>query len=760
MTSALCKSLYEDNIALKSKHEAFLSRLPVTDQYELGRSSPSPLPSPTPSPRPSPANSPSHTPHYYTVSLPQTPHDSVRPLTPSPPPRPRHGRRASVTLEELATLADQNSELLNKLEKLEEESEAADHAGKRKLRKLEKEIQGLREELEKTRQKGAEIEEKTNAVLAVHEPEIQRRRREEREERIRGLREKSIAISAPHSLDSDLPRDFAPPPELPRSNLLKPIPESTISPPPTVNLSTKPHVNTTSISNPVDVSQGSHNASGQLTLPQMEYAIISQLLSKIRELEVTNSQITEEQRTTADRYRSMQRDADSLRRAYDNLGGDSEDLRPLSHDPSGTKGTRSVSADTITFSSPRRTLDRDINHLSDDSGEFARGIGDNMQSTTRSVIGGPSNQPSANHKARKSVVGLFDAEVPTDRGSFIEADYPPSVTVSPAFRHASPSLSTDLGDLSLWSTAATEGLNISSPAMSSLGLSAKHVAGQDSVRRHTLESELGSNFGDDWSEGVGNHHLRTSSLYELVGSSRETSPTPGGSPTGDRPQLFYTPESPRSDVDWEDADAVSMVSVVSVAGSAVPQSSRGLELDIEPSTPRASRLMGPQSSALELGDPRWTRNYRLSQTVRARTNRWVEGRYGEVNPNAIVRRRLPTGKHKQRASDASMVFSETFETVVRQMSFSSGLPMETDDEDGDGESTVKAMELRPVPEENRVVVTPNTRQQGFVGFVLEIWLWLQFVIVVLVFLWAMARRGPKNVLKDAERRKSVVPVRS
>ena len=45
----------------------------------------------------------------------------------------------------------------------------------------------------------------------------------------------------------------------------------------------------------------------------------------------------------------------------------------------------------------------------------------------------------------------------------------------------------------------------------------------------------------------------------------------------------------------------------------------------------------------------------------------------------------------------------------------------------------------------------RAKHSGFVGFVLEVWLWLQFAIVVLVFLWAMARRGPKSVLEDAER---------
>jgi hypothetical protein len=45
------------------------------------------------------------------------------------------------------------------------------------------------------------------------------------------------------------------------------------------------------------------------------------------------------------------------------------------------------------------------------------------------------------------------------------------------------------------------------------------------------------------------------------------------------------------------------------------------------------------------------------------------------------------------------------------------------------------------------------RRKGFAGFVLEVWLWLQFVLIILVFIWAMARRGPRNVL-EADRKRA------
>jgi len=41
------------------------------------------------------------------------------------------------------------------------------------------------------------------------------------------------------------------------------------------------------------------------------------------------------------------------------------------------------------------------------------------------------------------------------------------------------------------------------------------------------------------------------------------------------------------------------------------------------------------------------------------------------------------------------------------------------------------------------------------GIMLEVWMWLQFAIIMLVFLWAMARKGPKSVLRDAERKRTM-----
>ena len=53
--------------------------------------------------------------------------------------------------------------------------------------------------------------------------------------------------------------------------------------------------------------------------------------------------------------------------------------------------------------------------------------------------------------------------------------------------------------------------------------------------------------------------------------------------------------------------------------------------------------------------------------------------------------------------------------------------------------------------EDVIQLFARAKREGLVGVAVEAWLWLQFIIVVALFLWAMAKRGPKAVF-EAERR--------
>ena len=68
---------------------------------------------------------------------------------------------------------------------------------------------------------------------------------------------------------------------------------------------------------------------------------------------------------------------------------------------------------------------------------------------------------------------------------------------------------------------------------------------------------------------------------------------------------------------------------------------------------------------------------------------------------------------------------------------------------GSGDVDTSAVQVRP----STSGVLVSEPQGRVTRFIFELWLWLQFAIVILVFLYAMARRGPKSVLEDAERRR-------
>ncbi|OJT07997.1 hypothetical protein TRAPUB_1090 [Trametes pubescens] len=732
-TSALVKSLYDDNVALKTKHEALLARLPAM----------SPSPSTPTSPRlrsPSSSLSP-----FPGIMFPTSSEDSLQPLPAAA--RLRHTRRISVTPGDLAHLSDQNAELLEKLERLESESTKADEAGKRKLRKLEQEIQTLRDELDKTHARGAELEEQAKA--AVNAAQIQQRR-EERQAWVRSLKDKSAFGS---DLSGAEIKDFAPPSELPR------FAARTLSygPAPADPSEASGDLSDASFEPPSfdeDVLEdGSANHDSYISTPptsardppqmETEYAIVSQLLSKIRELEETNAQIKEQQSITEEHMRAARWDVDSINRVYDCLDVADIDIEDPEEEEQPARGSRIPSGGTIKFSSLRRSLQGDMSRLSmdDASTSFFGGISKEMQSTARKSIGGHRGAPG--HKARKSIAGLFDIEPERESGH-------PPLRVSPRFNHATHH-SIDLADTSIWSAAATDGVAPPSPSFSTLQTP---LDGPQTGR--TLGSELGSEFGDDWQERGFNHHLRTTSLYSLAGLNL-TQSTPGSpveSPPAPPSIVFPAPPGDQQEQ--------------YIAGPSTPPRSQALQLTIEPPTPTPERLRSPGA----------TRQIRLSQTMRARTNRWVEGRFQQesLRDNVLRRRQstsrqasTSTAKGKARAasgSDAPATLDDTFDDAVAQirrvrsraslaaLGFSAPLALPDARETGEDaphEEAERSVELRRLSQEEAAAVADPARREGFVGFVLEAWLWLQFAIVVMLFLWAMAKRGPKVVL-EAERR--------
>ncbi|KAG6830502.1 hypothetical protein H0H92_000343 [Tricholoma furcatifolium] len=441
VASAVCKSLYDNNLVLKSKHQQLLSRLP---------SSPSPSPEPV-----------LHPSSRYSVSLnrPAAEYDS--------PMASKHARKISVSTADFSNLADQNAELLEKLERIESESLNADQSGRRALKRLEKEIQTLREELEKTQARSEELEQKTNAKLQSQKAAQDALMRKE-EMKLRALRDfgyadededEEVRDFAPESSTFGGPRSFYPSSETPRrsSGPLKrpPAPPAPLTPHP-------------------------------------ESKLIAQLLEKIQELEETNVRIISQQNETSNQLNAMQRETEHISRVYECLAD--ANFVEANGDSVPRGGGEPTSYDeTIRFKSFARNLAAEYSS--------SPNADDVYQPLSLSTV----------PRVRKSVVGLFEGHdnLENSRGGSTPEQLK-------SFNLPIPFASPEGHHKSLTETG------LASPALSSHGLSPSRAK----IGQRTLETELGNAFDDGWAPSDGHYHRRNNSLYDLSPISTPVSPSP------------------------------------------------------------------------------------------------------------------------------------------------------------------------------------------------------------------------------------------
>lgn len=628
MTSELSKNLYHSNITLelKTKHEALLARLPTA-------SSMTPRTTPTSSPAPTPEHQPSPLPYHKAY----------------------HTRRISVSPSDLALLADQNAELLQKLENLEVESTQANLAGRRRLGKLEKEIDVLREELDQYRTRNDALQSQ-----AERGDEEAKRRKQEWNERVKAHRSANSGGSWAFSEGSV--RDFAP--------SSRPAPQFAIAKPP---LPTAPDTASLTSSQAGSDSCAEATRLDAFTFPPQpsrstspvphagESALVAQLVSKVHELELTNEQILESQRDTATKLHEAQIEAEGIRRLYAFLDERAGVELEVVEDGECEGRPAQDSHVTMRFQSLRRTINGDLRKFPMSS--FGKGPGPDVGDTTHSS-GLMKNVPL---KARKTVVGLFDT--PTQQTS----------------DGAEPSMPTNNPP--------------SSPSLSLLDLPASSpFSSQRTSHAHTLGSELGSDYGGDYAE---NHHLRSSSLYDVflsapLAPSRPTTPTP------------MTP-----------------LHNSQLSSNPLPDERQDLEKT-------------PQRKAHKTDRPR-----RLSDTIRARTHYWVDRVDKRLHYTTPVRRLAGRPGHESRPEGQITALKPAVAQVAVQTM--------TEAEDRDL-TLVRVDTADELQSTSGVAVAPlEPKRSRVMKMVLELWLWVQFVIVIMVFLWAVTKRGPRSVLRNAER---------
>lgn len=623
---------------------------------------------------------------------------------------------------DLALLSDENAQLLAKLEKLEADSIQDDQAGRKKLRSLEKEIQGLREELEKTRAKSDEFEARARAVslnVAQRDEELSRKKRE-REERVRLLRGRPL--DDPDDVEV---RDFAPGNVLSQQDStrglgLEHIPRRSVSE--AVSRALCSMDDTVSVLTRQDPSQSvlkrSISQPGLLHLTNMpiseppsalphEYALVSQLLLKIKELEEANVQITEQQAKTTAQLQLVQKDADSIRLAYESLGS-AECVQWIAESEDRDSESGPAEADeTVRFSSLRRTLSADA------SLEFVSGIEADMQSSLRHSVTSDHVPLVSNPRARRSVVGLFDLPVGSSPRGISGHHSTPSVHsltipgLPPMPFVPQPSL------MSSRSSSPVGGNDLS-------GIISPTYEVAPGIP--TLDHELGAAFDGVW----GGHHHKTPSLASLG--------------TDDRQLL--------------NPDDVTSLPSVTVLSGLEPESTANASTFALPTSQGTTRFRpGTWRGEQHELETAAERRRRKSETIRMRMSHWSQSRFGgtllHTESTAHDGASRPSTPIPER-------LASVFDAVVHTISTGNGSLSPDASVDDLARSASEKMSERSRTHSNSGTVAATrsrtSQQRGFAAFVLEIWLWLQFVIILVVFVWAMMKRGPKSLLEGAGKR--------
>ena len=673
----MCRGLYQNNVALKTKHQELLARLPVT---------------------PTRSNvSPEYTYGLHSRTSSLSTATSASGLISSPRPSLHRSRKVSIASADISRLADQNAELLDKLEKLEAEATSTDQAGRRELKRLEKEIAFLRDALEKTQAKSEELEEKVQDAVVGEAW----RRKKEREAKFKAMR--GLGRDADPAKQDDEPRNFAPD----GSKFGGPSDGFTFFP-------------TAESPDPIRRLQTTNSDINLLALS--EHSVISQLLFKVQELEAANARILQQQTETANQLNAVQQETANITKVYECLADPDSVVELELEDEDNDDAKR---AETIRFTSFKRDIENEM---------FFDG--------TRLVY--PDLASGLPTKNRKTVMGLFDEpEGPTsseggsagpDDASEAHLD-----SASPWTEGYDRSSWSSIGNLGLPTHSRLSPLHFFSP--SSQVLPELSPTGT----RPSLWSELGKD--EEWGLNTENHHLRTSSLQDISQFTVPPSPSPPSRISSRRP----SDELDCDDI-FQDANGHQPLTPLLL-------SANSLQLSVEPPTPDkfALRAQGHPTAS-----PRMNQ---MSAKLRLRTNRWVERR---AHRRSKSRDAHPTSSKTQSTTPPSPPTSSVPSEGIPQRLLNAVDTMidgfnthrQVDDEDvSASEFSPECTEAELSPpltahgngatfDEATGVSPPRHGADLNQGFWLKVWLWVQFSIVIFVFLYAMAKRGPALVLTD------------
>ena len=646
-------NLYYQNIAsLKSKHDALLSQFPNS--------------------------SPDGPPYMISRTMNYSTSDSALGVIASSHSSLLKRLDRKVTAD-ISLLADQNAELMDKLEKLEAGASSSDQTGRRELKRLEKEIAFLREALEKTQAKSEELEEKVHGVVTG---EVWRKK-QEREAKFRVMRYSGRYTDRQEG--GSKVQNFAP------NGSRFGGPSEGFSFLPSATSSNPRHT----LRNQASNNDMELELSG--LSPQSEHTLISRLLVKVQELEEANAYILKQQNETASKLSAVQRDTEHISKAYESQA-DSQAVKSQ------------IELDGTAFKKEQHS-----------STEF-KSIGRNADPSSfegEEEFVAQDFAPAA--KDRKSVKGLFPLLV-------TESSPPNPHNLQIPSRPCSPSWSENLHDRLSPSSTGLESPGSLSPLhfFSPASQIPQELSPLES--RPTLQSELSKEFGDSWDMSPSGLHGPTSSLYDLSQFSVPATPCPASRVVSRRP-----------------SDELNFEIVNKDGGPTLPMTAGLLRLSVEPPTPLKAGHIGDHAKS--------PRAQRMSQTLRSRTGQWVERRFkeGHHSTESTFTQIKGTGSAIQEESTSvrlPQLLSNAIDKMIEKL----------DDVDESKSNTTSPSSLVSDMDDNdnlRLGVTnsparkeTSTKKNVLGNLLFEVWLWLQFAIIMFVFVYVMAKRGPKGVLLD------------
>ena len=425
-----------------------------------------------------------------------------------------------------------------------------------------------------------------------------------------------------------------------------------------------------------------------------EVDLISQLMNKIRELEETNQEISHQQNQSVKKLKKAMIGAEGMRKVYDYLSDD-EDLEVEIVDDDefldAIEGPPRGSLGSVPEEDPPMRFSSLRRTINEDIHKrLATELSDDEEHDHEHDDMGHSHS-----RSRGTVVGLFDP--PERRGRTISVTY------------LQDEDSDDVDDSKIFSRGVSP---IGSPLL---------MPQEPPTHMRSLRSEVGSEFWDEAEGGSSEHrHARTTSLLSLSALAGDNTPT--NRTTNGR--------------------CTSMIE-----NSPTPPPKRPTT-----STPQRGGSLRERDRPSDTGTLDRTRSrFRsrmLSQTLSARSTRWSDGRLEDVAISTSKAPRVSTPLVAQ-------MFQSAIEQVTGPQSVTVlASPRSSHVEDVNLDEFRERSPVRPATEQKAEAGKKAEKERtGFVGFVLEIWLWLQFVLIIMVFIWAMARRGPRKVLKETERKR-------